>query len=489
MQFISLTFIVFFVAVCLLYYVCPQKFRYIWLLFASYTFYLSINVYYVLILIISTLSTYICGRMISGKEKVSEKRTPLIMCIVFNVLILGVFKYTNFFISSAFGVAGLFGFNGEFNALNIILPVGISFYMFQALGYIIDVYNGKIEAEKNFALYALFVSFFPQIMSGPIERAGNMLPQFKKSAGFKYENMRDGLLLMMWGYFMKMVLADRMAVVVATVYDSYDKYYGTVTLVASILYTFEIYCDFAGYSNIAIGAAKVMGYNLMQNFESPYLSGSISGFWRRWHVSLSSWFRDYLYIPLGGNRRGTPRKYLNTMIVFAVSGLWHGANWTFVVWGLLHGFYQIMGSVLMPLRNKIVSILKIDRKAFSHKLIKIICTFMLVNIAWVFFRADTFKQAFDMIGHMFIMKPWVLSDGTLYNLGLDRPNFLLMIMGLIVLIVVDICNTKDIYIRDKIKKQGIWLRWGIYIAAVLFIITCGVWGPGYDSASFIYSQF
>ena len=471
MQFVSFEFLIFFPIVCLLYYLIPQKFRYIWLLIASYVFYMSINPGYALLLAFSTLTTYGCALGMSLASGNGGKKAYLIACLVVNIGLLCFFKY-----------ASLLSFN-------IVLPVGMSFYIFQALGYLIDVYKGKIDAEKNIARYALFVSFFPQIMSGPIERAGNMLPQFKESKNFDYENMRSGLLQMMWGYFMKMIVADRMAIIVATVFDSYDKYYGTASLVASILYTFEIYCDFAGYSNIAIGAAKVMGYDLMKNFDSPYLARSISEFWRRWHISLSSWFKDYLYIPLGGNRKGIVRKYVNILIVFIVSGMWHGQTLAFVFWGLLHGLYQVVGALLKPVRDKLVEILRIDRESFSHKLFKMLFTFMLVNIAWIFFRAYSFKQAFGIVSHLFVMKPWVLTDGTLYTLGLDRPNFLLMVFGAILLIIVDIANYKNIVISDKIKAQQLWLRWIIYIVAALFIIVCGVWGPGYDSTSFIYSQF
>jgi D-alanyl-lipoteichoic acid acyltransferase DltB (MBOAT superfamily) len=326
-------------------------------------------------------------------------------------------------------------------------------------------------------------------MSGPIERAGNMLPQFKAPSDFDYDRMRDALLLMLWGYFQKMVIADRLSVVVNSIYSGYEKYPGTVLFLGTVFYTFEIYCDFAGYSNIAIGSAKLMGIDIMQNFRQPYLAGTIAEFWRKWHISLSSWLKDYIYIPLGGNRKGYVRKLVNLMIVFAISGLWHGAAWTFVIWGLLHGAYQILGIVLKPIRDNIVKVLKVERDSFSHRLFKIAVTFMLVNIGWIFFRAPSFGTAWHFLANMWKPTLWVLFDGTLFNLGLSAADMRLLILSLILLVVVDELNEKGISISKHITEQSLPFRWLVYIAAIVFVVTCGIWGPGYDAASFIYSSF
>ncbi|WP_196814169.1 MBOAT family O-acyltransferase [Butyrivibrio sp. LC3010] len=403
------------------------------------------------------------------EKQEGNKRKAILACVIgANLLILALSKYAG---------------------ISILSAVGMSFFMFMAIGYMVDVYRGNIYAEKNFFILSLFVSFFPQVTSGPIERAGHMFRQFREPHDFSYDKMRDGLLQMMWGYFMKMIIADRCAILVSAIYADPVKYAGTATLVASILYTFEIYCDFGGYSNIAIGCAKVLGFDLMKNFDAPYLSGNVQEFWRRWHISLSSWFKDYLYIPLGGNRKGTARKYINILIVFILSGLWHGANYTFAIWGLLHGLYQVIGHILMPAREKLCAAFKVETTSFSHRVLKILITFMLVNLAWIFFRVQDFGSAVYMVTHILKPEPWFITKGTLYNLGLDRTNVLLLFSSIALLIGVDIANKKGIVISEKIKNQGIWLRWLIYIAAVTFIVTCGIWGPGYDAAGFIYQNF
>ena len=485
MQVISIEFLLFILVSALVYYILPGKIRYIWLLAASYFFYMCASPVYALFLVTSTVSTYVTGFLLQRKRK----KLFLVICLLFNLTILGVFKYAGFICGTAAGILSLFHVQMADPSIRFLLPVGISFYMFQALGYVIDVYRGDITVEKNPFRYALFVSFFPQVMSGPIERAGHMLPQFHNPVPFDPDHVRDGLLRMLWGYFLKMVLADRIAVLVNTVYADPGHYPGTVLLVTVLLYTFQIYCDFAGYTNIALGTAGIFGIRVMENFDSPYLAGNIADFWRRWHISLSSWFRDYLYFPLGGNRKGVVRKYLNIMIVFMISGLWHGAGWTFVLWGGLHGLYQVIGRLLMPVRNFMVKMLHVNRNSFSHRMLKVFITFSLVSFAWIFFRAGDIGTALYVAGHLWHFQPWILTDGTLYKLGLDAANFNLMLLGLAVLFVSDIFHFHGIRISDKIAAQGIWFRWLIYMAAVTFIIVCGIWGPGYDTTGFIYYQF
>ncbi len=485
MQFVSIKFLMFLLLTICIYFVVPKKVRFVVLLLASWAFYYLLSDKFLLLLLAVTVITYLTGIFIDK----GHGKAALIIGITSLILILGYYKYTGFMFETVRKIQAVLGLEQIGAIAAIALPIGISFYIFQAIGYMVDCYNKKIPVEKSFFYLALFVSFFPQIMSGPIERAGNMIPQFRQPKDFSYDRMRDGLLLMVWGYFQKIIIADRVAVMVNTVYSSYTSYTGTILFLATVFYTIEIYCDFAGYSNIAIGCARIMGIDIMKNFEQPYLSGSIAEFWRRWHISLSSWLRDYLYIPLGGNRKGYVRKLVNICIVFAISGLWHGAAWTFVIWGLLHGFFQVVGSLLKPVRDKVVATLSLDRDSFSHRLFKIVVTFMLVNIGWVFFRATTFSSAVYVLKNMWKPSLWVFFDGSLFKLGLSAADVRLVGLALILLTVVDILNKKGIVVRNEIIRQNIWLRWAIYIAAVIFVVTFGVWGPGYDAASFIYSSF
>lgn len=485
MQFVSLGFLAFLPICAFIYFILPQKVRYIWLFVASWGFYYVLEKKFLILLAGVCIATYLAGLALER----FNKKLVLTVSIVVLVVLLFYYKYTGFMQQTINRVASVLHLGASMEVLAIALPIGISFYIFQAIGYVIDCYRGTIKPEKNPLYVALFISFFPQIMAGPIERAGNMIPQYKNPRGFDYDSMRDGLMLMLWGYFQKIIIADRLAIVVNHVYGDVSGHKGTMVFIATLCYTMQIYCDFAGYSNIAIGTAKILGISLMENFRHPYLSGSVAEFWRNWHISLSSWFRDYLYIPLGGNRKGYGRKLLNLMIVFAVSGLWHGAAWTFVMWGILHGLYQVVGILMKPFRDKMVELFNLDRASFSHRLFKIVFTFMLVNIGWVFFRADTFKLAVSVLKSMWHVTPWVLFDGTLFNVGLARADVYLLIAAICLLLIVDICNLKGIILRNEIYKQNIILRWAIYLIAAIFIITCGVWGPGYDAASFIYSSF
>ena len=349
MQFNSTDFMFFFPIVIAVYFVIPKKLRGWWLLVASYYFYMSWNASYALLIGASTIITYASGIIIHhfSEEDVNnnhnKKRIVVIVCILINLAILAIYKYGNFVIESVNSILNLLHIRVIQKKFDLLLPVGISFYTFQALGYIIDVYRGDVEVETNFPRYALFVSFFPQLVAGPIERSKNLLSQMKSIEKIKLWNARriaSGAILMVWGFFMKMVIADRVALLIDTVFDNYRMYGSTELIIAAIGFTIQIYCDFGSYSSIAIGTAKIMGFELMENFNTPYFARNIRDFWSRWHISLSSWFKDYLYIPLGGNRRGQLRKAVNIMIVFLVSGLWHGANWSFVVWGGIHGLYQ-----------------------------------------------------------------------------------------------------------------------------------------------------
>lgn len=498
MLFNSTEFLIFFPIVVLIFFILPQKLRKYQLLIASYYFYMCWNARYALLLLFSTLVTYLSGLFIeriknaalSEEEKTLKKKLVVAASFILNLGVLFYFKYTNFALSLLSGLAARVHIQLNVPQFDIILPVGISFFTFQALSYTMDVYRDEIYAEKNFFRYALFVSFFPQLVAGPIERSKNLLKQLSEFKSFDFGRARDGFLLMLWGYFLKLVMADRIAVFVNTVYGDIESYGGFYLVIASMLFAVQIYCDFSGYSIIAKGAAQILGIELMENFDAPYLATSVADFWRRWHISLTSWFKDYLYIPLGGSRKGKLRKYLNKLIVFLVSGLWHGASISFVVWGGLNGIFQIVGEILMPVRNRMVEILHLNRESLGHKIINIIGTFVLVDFAWIFFRADSFGQAIAVIKSIFtVHNPWILFNNALFECGLDEKNFYLMLIGIGIMIFADACKTKGIIVRQVILQQDAWFRWIAVAVIITAILTFGVWGPAYNEAEFIYFQF
>ena len=456
------------------------------------------NAKYAILIFFSTFITYLSGlalekvKSLNREEKkiVFYKKSIVAVSVILNLSVLFFFKYFNFVLENLNRVFNLIHIDLNIPLVDILLPVGISFYTFQALSYTIDVYRGEIYAEKNLLRYALFVSFFSQLVAGPIERSKNLLKQLAVPVEFNFERARDGFLLMLWGYFMKMVIADRAAIFVDTVYGDYVNFPGWYLLIATILFAVQIYCDFGGYSCIAMGASQILGIQLMKNFDSPYLAMSTSEFWRRWHISLNSWFRDYLYIPLGGSRKGKMRKYINILIVFWFSGLWHGARWSFVVWGGLNGLYQIVGDILKPVREKLIKMLRLNRESLAHKAVCVLITFVLVDFAWIFFRATGYKEAFEIIKSMInVHNPWILWDLSLYNCGLDSKSFALLLIAIIILCCVDICNYKGIIVRELIIKQDFWFRWVFIGFTICVILLFGVWGSAYNEASFIYFQF
>ena len=494
MLFNSVSFIVFFPIVVLLYFVIPKKIRYIWLLAASYFFYMCWNAKYAVLLLYSTAVTYASGLLIDRCDakgwREGMKKVFVALSFGMNLSLLFLFKYFNFAVDNINVILSRWNIRALDPGFDLLLPVGISFYIFQALSYTMDVYRKEIYVEKNLLKYALFVSFFPQLVAGPIERSKNLLKQIGSAHCFSYENFRRGLLIMLWGYFQKIVIADRIGLLVDTVYNNVGQYEGGYFLLASVLFAIQIYCDFSGYSLIAVGAAKVMGFQLMENFDCPYMAASVAEFWRRWHISLTSWFRDYLYIPLGGNRKGTARKYLNIMIVFLASGLWHGAQWTYVIWGGLNGLFQVIGSLLTPLRQKAGKILRVKEDSFGHKILGIFVTFILVDFTWIFFRAGSMHDALYMIKSIFtVYNPWIFVDDSIYNLGLGQKQFHLLIFCLLILLVADWMKYKKINILDKLLEQEIWFRWPVYIVGILFVLVFGIWGNAYDAQAFVYFQF
>jgi len=342
MLFNSLNFLFFFPVVTALYYMIPHRFRWILLLASSYYFYMCWKVEYIVLILITTLITYFTGLGIGKAKEKKKKKKYLVFCICSNLLILLIFKYFNFFNNSFKEIFDYFNIFYNIPSFNLLLPVGISFYTFQSLSYSIDVYNGQKEPEKHFGIFAVYVAFFPQLVAGPIERSTKLLPQFYNKIEFKYSQVTDGLRQMAWGFFKKIVIADRLSLLVNQVYNNADSYTGVPLIIGTYFFSFQIYCDFSGYSDIAIGAAKVLGIDLSKNFKYPYFAKDINDFWRRWHITLSTWFRDYLYFPLGGNRVSAKKWCYNILIVFILSGLWHGASWTFIIWGTLHGFFIIV---------------------------------------------------------------------------------------------------------------------------------------------------
>lgn len=498
MLFNSIDFLFFFPIVVLIYFVIPQKIKHLWLLAASYYFYMCWNAKYALLILASTVITYVSGLLIEKVKRIPCKKMQQTVAkkwivagsFIINLGILFYFKYSIFVLSIVTSAFAKMHIYLNVPAFDIILPVGISFYTFQALSYTMDVYRDEICAEKNFFKYALFVSFFPQLVAGPIERSKNLMLQLSSPKKFSFEDAREGLLLMLWGFFLKIVLADRIAIFVDTIYNDFSTYSGMYLIVATVFFAVQIYCDFSGYSIIAMGTARVLGITLMENFDAPYLSTSVAEFWRRWHISLTSWFKDYLYIPLGGSRKGKIRKYINKMIVFVISGLWHGASFSFVVWGGLNGLYQVIGEIIQPIRDKLVSILSLNRTSLGHKLIQITGTFIIVDFSWIFFRVSRLRDAFEIIKSMVLVNNlWVLFDGSLYNCGLDEKNFRLMLAGGVILLFADLCKKKGIKIREVIIRQDYWFRWIFVALTISAILTFGVWGSSYKEANFIYFQF
>ena len=498
MLFNSIDFLIFLPIVLVIYYIIPMKYKHIWLLISSYYFYMCWNAKYVLLIFVSTVITYLSGILIDKVEKTwpdvndigKYKKLILALSFVSNLGILFYFKYINFTLDIVTRVLSKMNISMNVPVFDVILPVGISFYTFQALSYSVDVYRGEVAPEHDFFRYALFVSFFPQLVAGPIERSKNLLTQLREPRKFDFGYAFDGILLMLWGFFLKIVLADRIAIFVDTVYGDCEHYQGIYLIVATVLFAVQIYCDFSGYSSIAMGTAKLLGIELMDNFNAPYLSTSVADFWRRWHISLTSWFKDYLYIPLGGSKKGSLRKYFNKMIVFMLSGLWHGAQLTFVVWGAINGLYQVIGEILMPIRKKVSDIIGINRNSEGFYALSALATFALVDFTWIFFRADSLGRAIYIIKSILNTENiWTLFDGSLYNCGLDEKNFRLMVIAVIILLIADILKRKGIRVREIILRQDGYIKCLVVSFSILLIMVFGKYGPAYNAVNFIYFQF
>jgi alginate O-acetyltransferase complex protein AlgI len=468
MVFNSLHFLAFFVVTTLLYFAMPHKYRWVFLLAISCYFYMVFRPVYILILAFTILIDYFAGIYLEKTKDPRTKKRLLIASIIANVGCLAVFKYFNFFNENLTHLLGTMQMQNQVPMLDILLPIGLSFHTFQAMSYTFEVYYGRQAAEKHFGIYALYVMYYPQLVAGPIERPQNVLHQFKIPVEFDYARIVDGLKLMLWGMFIKVVIADRLSIYVDPIFDFPENHSGISSLVATVFFTFQIYGDFSGYSLIAIGCSKVLGIDLMINFRKPYVSTSIREFWSRWHISLSTWFRDYLYIPLGGNRVGVYRNLFNVFFVFMVSGFWHGANYTFIIWGSLHGLYLI--AEIFADKYKV----KWPLPMFT----KWIFTFALVAITWVFFRAHHVGQALQIIKNIFTFKA-----GSLF---IGNASYLVYGVLLIAFLVMADYQTEKLGNRfSLLYSSNKTLRWIAYCLLIMGILLLGVFNGG----QFIYFQF
>lgn len=481
MLFNSLTFAAFLIVVFLLYYIIPHKYRWIFLLAASYVFYMNLHVAYGLLLLATTVLTYVLGLRTEAAPTARAKKRCLLLGIVPLVLVLLFFKTAAPVIDRLNTLIDAGRLSLQPLTIRILLPAGVSFYFFQSIGYLIDVYRGKVKAERHFGYYALFVSFFPQLLAGPIGRADSLLPQYKKERPFDYDKASYGIRLMAWGYFKKLVIADVLAGVVNTVYDNATAYVGLVFIVVTILFAIEIYCDFSGYSDIAVGCAKLFGIDLMTNFRTPYFSFSIREFWNRWHISLSTWLRDYVYIPLGGSRVPKWRHCLNLLITFLVSGFWHGSRLTYLAWGGLHGLLQVIETLLYPKTRKGV---EVKRKKHWWQLP---ITFLLLCFTWIFFRANSITDAVWIIRKLFwdIGRPMVYLKTCVICLGLTKAAAIGILTSIAVLTIYDLLSLKGDVIA-AFSRQKFFIRWPVY---VLFLIAIALFSSKNVATEFIYFQF
>lgn len=470
MIFNSFSFIIIFPILFLCYYIIPSRMnwlRNLYLLIVSYVLYIKLNASATIVLFGITAITYLFALII--RKNIKRKKLIVITGIILSILPLLTFKYVDFFAETINDIFAINGLYASIHGLNWIIPIGISFFTFQSVGYLIDVYRQKIEPERNFLNYALFVGFFPSIVSGPINKASLLLPQIKNErVYFDYSKAVGGLKYLLWGMFMKVVVADRVGLYVDTVYAAYQNYSGLSCFVASILYSIQIYSDFAGYTLMALGVGKILGFELTENFRRPYFSTSVTDFWRRWHISLSTWLKDYIYISLGGSRCSKIRGYWNILVTFLVSGIWHGAGWSFIVWGIMHGVCQVI--------EKIIGQNKKNYRGW-RKIVKIIITFLVVNFAWIFFRFEDLSDALLFIKRIFTV------SGELYLP--EKTNIVLILLGVVMLLLKD---ATDEFYPNKMKfmdNDKCIIRWLSYVSIFVVIMLCGV----FDAGQFIYANF
>ncbi|MFA6923526.1 MAG: MBOAT family O-acyltransferase [Bacteroidales bacterium] len=480
MLFNSIQFAIFFPVVVGIYFLIPKRFRWLFLLVASYFFYINLKAKYALILAFITLINYSSGLLIEKNNKLYIRKIYLVISLALSLAPLFFFKYLNFF---NYNIWTLFqSGNLNYSTFNFIIPVGISFYTFIAIGYSIDVYRGSRNAEKNLGYFALYVSFFPQLLAGPIAKSNSLLPQFHSFPDFDYKRIADGLKLMAWGFFKKLIIADRLAIIVNEVYASPSQYHGFPLIITTYFYAFQVYCDFSGYSNIAIGAAKILGFELDINFNQPYMSRNITEFWRRWHITLGNWIRDYVYTPLSFSTRnlGMLGIYFSLIITFILVGLWHGAGWTYIAFGLLHGLALAFEAMTRKFRKKISK--KINSGLYNF--ISIFITFNYVVLSYIFFRANTFDNALQILKNIFDFHLSQINTHLFADFGVGPAELFLSIFFIIILEIFHFIQRQHI-ISSYISSKPAWLRWGIYYSLILVIVYFGM----FNKSNFIYFYF
>jgi alginate O-acetyltransferase complex protein AlgI len=478
MLFNSLQFAVFFPVVATAFFLLSQRWRVQWLLFASCVFYMTFIPAYILVLLATVLIDYFAGIFIE-KSDGSRRSLLLWVSILSTCTVLFVFKYYGFFTGSVVGMADLLGSHLTRPVVHIILPIGLSFHTFQSLSYVIEVYYRRQKAEKNFVVYATYVMFFPQLVAGPIERPQNLLHQFRECHDFNYAHVTAGLKRIAWGFFKKLVVADRLSLYVNDVYSAPRQFNGLQLTIATLFFAYQIYCDFSGYSDIAIGTAQVLGFRLMENFRTPYYSKSITEFWRRWHISLSTWFKDYVYIPLGGNRVPKSRHIVNLLITFTMSGLWHGANWTFVAWGALNGVYLVIGWLTQEWRDRCFELLGLTSESRLRQLSKWLSTFLLTCFAWILFRARSMADAAYVFMHL--GRGW-----DIHAIATEQFFVRQFPVAIAAIVVLEIGQREQLVLAPfDLGKMRAAIRWTLYAGFVMAVVMFGV----YKKAQFIYFQF
>ncbi len=488
MLFNSFSFLIFFPTVTVLYFLIPHRYRWFFLLMVSCIFYMAFIPVYILVLALTIVIDYAAALFIEKAEGKKRKKF-LIASIVSTCSVLFVFKYFNFFDANLSQLARFLHWNYSLESLSLILPIGLSFHTFQSLSYVIEVYRGNYKAEHHFGIYALYVMFYPQLVAGPIERPGNLLHQFYEKHVYDDPRVIDGLKLMVWGFFKKVVIADRLTILVDQVYSNPTQYTGLPLIAATLFFAIQAYCDFSGYSDIAIGAAQVMGFRLVDNFNKPFFySTSTAEVWRRWHMSLMSWFRDYVYIPLGGNRKGKWRGYFNIFFTFALSGLWHGAKWGVILWGALNGVYIICSIWTQDFRRRLVRWVGLDRLPAFHKTLQAIITFLLFCIGATLFRAESLSDAYYVVTHLGTGLGSAggirMSLRSLYSLNLGKYELIVALVSIGFMEFIQKVERQE-GMRRLLSEKPIWFRWPIYYILLLSLIFFGV----YNDQVFIYFQF
>ena len=487
MLFNSFSFLVFFPTVTLLYFLIPHAYRWLFLLLASCIFYMAFIPVYILVLALTIVIDYAAALLIERAEG-RRRKWFLVVSVVSTCSVLFIFKYFNFFNANLSQLARWLHWNYPIEGLSLILPIGLSFHTFQSLSYVVEVYRKNYKAEHHFGIYALYVMFYPQLVAGPIERPGNLIHQFYEKHSFDGTRVVNGLKLMAWGFFKKVVIADRLALLVEQVYHDPTQYTGFPLMAAALFFAIQVYCDFSGYSDIAIGAAQVMGFRLMDNFNHPFYSPTVAELWRRWHISLMTWFRDYVYFPLGGNRVGRWRWYFNIFFTFTLSGLWHGANWGMVLWGSLNGIYLIVSHLTQNLRKRWVEWVGLNRFPVFHGGIQIAFTFFLFSFTLIIFRAKTLSDAWYVMTHLGsgLGDPGGVkaSIKALYASGLNRYELIIAFVSIGLMEFIQIME-KQSKMRQMFSERPVLVRWTLYYALALFLIFFGE----YNDHAFIYFQF